>query len=98
MEAIYTALVAVGRGKDGVGGVMVASLAAATEGYDEKHVAAAMSMNPKKTGEDNNVNFQYDYQNILRLNSLNLILYLVSHCLFQVITITVSSNIIASFI
>ena len=90
METIYTSLKIVGRGKDGIGGVMVASLAAAASGYDQRHVAAAMSINPQATGEENDVpkpTPSPQYQNILRLNRISMILYLVSCRVVQVVWI-----------
>ena len=86
MDALHTSLKNVGRGNVGIGAVMVSSLAAASNGYDQtsnrprfrRHVAAAMSINPN--GEENSVNSQpkNEYQNILQLNAASAILYLVS--------------------
>lgn len=85
METVYASLI--GQDKaDGIGGVMVASLAAAATGYDlasnrtrfRRQVAACMSINPKATGDDdqNHPTRDMAYQNILRLNAASMMLYL----------------------
>jgi len=86
METVYASLI--GQDKaDGIGGVMVASLAAAATGYDlasnrtrfRRQVAACMSINPKATGDDNDGHQStrdMAYQNILRLNAASMMLYL----------------------
>lgn len=84
METVYASLI--GQDKaDGIGGVMVASLAAAATGYDlasnrtrfRRQVAACMSINPKATGDDNDdPTRDMAYQNILRLNAASMMLYL----------------------
>ncbi|KAL7542428.1 hypothetical protein ACHAXR_011769 [Thalassiosira sp. AJA248-18] len=89
METLFISLKNVGRGKDGIGGVMVASLAAASKDYDltsnrprfRRLVASAMSINPQAAGEENDVPaFQsMEYQNILRLNTISTILYLTNY-------------------
>ena len=89
MDTLHTSLNVGGRGKDGIGGVMVASLSSAASGYDiasnrskfRRHVAGVMSINPQATGEDNEHSNFYqnmEYQNILRLNAMSMVLYLVS--------------------
>ena len=76
---------------------MVGSLAAASKGYDlasnrdrfRRNVAAAMSINPQATGEEKNVPSERstEFQNVLRLNCISMILYLVSGPLFVNLTI-----------
>lgn len=81
MDTVYTSLKTVGRENDGLVGVMVASLAAAARGYEGKHVAAAISINPQATGQDIVPLFRkvdVQYQNALHLNTLSRMLYLVS--------------------
>ena len=90
MDTLHTSLKLDGRGKHGIGGVMVGSLAAASKGYDlasnrdrfRRNVAAAMSINPKATGEEKLVPSErsVEFQNVLRLNCISMILYLVSGC------------------
>ena len=86
METVYASLV--GQSNDGIGGVMVASLAAAATGYDltpnrtrfRRQVAACMSINPQATGDDNDApSRDMAYQHILRLNAASVILYLVNY-------------------
>eukprot|EP00578_Thalassiosira_sp_NH16_P021029 CAMPEP_0181090480 /NCGR_PEP_ID=MMETSP1071-20121207/7881_1 /TAXON_ID=35127 /ORGANISM="Thalassiosira sp., Strain NH16" /LENGTH=814 /DNA_ID=CAMNT_0023172543 /DNA_START=279 /DNA_END=2724 /DNA_ORIENTATION=+ len=89
METIYSSLKNNDQGKDVIGGViMVQSLAAASKGYAlasnrsrfRRHVAAAMSINPQATGEENAVpSFRNEYQNILRLNSFSYVLYVANY-------------------
>jgi len=85
METVYASLVGQ---SNGIGGVMVASLAAAATGYDltpnrtrfRRQVAACMSINPQATGDDNDApSRDMAYQHILRLNAASVILYLVNY-------------------
>lgn len=76
---------------DDIGGVMVASLAAATKDYNyvtlnrtrfRRQVAASMSINPLSTWGDIGLPLDQNrkFRNILRLNAASMILYLVSVC------------------
>jgi hypothetical protein len=87
MESLYSSSLRTWRGNDSIGSVMVASLAAATKGYDlsssksrfQKHVASSLSINPQATGNDTMPLLRCtEYENILRLNTASMILYLVS--------------------
>lgn len=75
-------------GADGIGGIMVASLAAASKDFNfatlnrtrfRRHVASFMSINPLATWGEDDVPPQRNsnFQNILRLNAASMILYLV---------------------
>ena len=90
METVYASLVGQGKGSgSGIGGVFVASLAAAASGYDlaqnrsrfRRQVAACMSINPQATGDDDNgaPSRDMEIQNILRLNAASVILYLANY-------------------
>jgi len=87
-ETLYASL-KIGRENEGVGSVMVASLAAAAKGSDvisnsiryRRKVSAALCIKPQLAGEDDNLqsSSQAKNRNILALNSASMVLFLVNY-------------------
>ncbi|KAL7552470.1 hypothetical protein ACHAWF_015723 [Thalassiosira exigua] len=104
VEELYNSLKVVGRGKGGIGDVLVASLAAAAKGYEtatdrsrfRKRVASAMSINPQATGEEDAPSFRnIEYQNALRINAASMILYLFNYYIIVPTAHLYSSSLLA---
>ncbi|KAK1740900.1 SPX domain-containing protein [Skeletonema marinoi] len=87
-ETLYASL-KIGRENEGVGSVMVASLAAAAKGSDvisnsiryRRKVSAALCIKPQLAGEDDNLqsSSQAKNRNTLALNSASMVLFLVNY-------------------
>lgn len=87
-ETLYASLKN-GRENEGIGSVMVASLAAATKGSDvisnsiryRRKVSAAMCIKPQLAGEDDTSqsSLQAKNRNILTLNTASMVLFLVNY-------------------
>ena len=87
-ETLYASL-KIGRENEGIGSVMVASLAAAAKGNDvisnsiryRRKVSAAMCIKPQLAGENDNSqsSSQVKNRNILVLNTASMVLFLVNY-------------------